>query len=139
MDREPMRKLILLAFMVACGGAWANEPTATELKDLAESIRPALIAASEGYIATPTVEESVCVGIDACLRLSTGKGDTVIGACAGKSLLDGSWNVLVGDHTATPTPHTSNFVNIGNRLCFWRDTGERVACPPPEPECFYPS
>lgn len=133
-----MRKLFLLAFVVACGGAWAREPTATELKGIAESIRPALIESLGPYIATPTLEQSVCVGIDACAFLTTGKGDTVVGACAGRSLLDGSWNVLVGDHTATPTPHTSNFVNIGNRLCFWRDTGARVACPPPEPDCFHP-
>jgi hypothetical protein len=27
------------------------------------------------------------------------------------------------------------FANIGNHLCFWRDTGARVGCPAPEPEC----
>jgi hypothetical protein len=130
-----MRNLILTAAFVAmCGGALAQPPT--ELIATADSVRPSLIEAMKPYMdKTPTIEQSVCVGIDACRDLTLGKGNTVAGAYSGRHLQDGDWNVLVGACTATPTPSTSNFVNIANKLCFWRDTGQRVACPAPEPEC----
>ena len=67
-----------------------------------------------------------------------GKGsqscDVFLGYRAGWTNL-GSRNILVGKCTATPTPDTSNFVNIANKLCFWRTSGERVVCPTPEPGC----
>ena len=58
-----------------------------------------------------------------------------IGRCAGASLENASRAFLIGDYTAAPSG-SDGFVNIANRLCFWRDTGETVDCPPPEPECL---
>lgn len=57
---------------------------------------------------------------------------TIIGRCAGWTAVN-SDDLLLGDYTATKRGR--GFVNIANKLCFWRDSGERVACPPPEPEC----
>jgi hypothetical protein len=78
---------------------------------------------------------AVAVGVGAIEVLTTGVNDTAIGRCSGASLEDGSRDLLIGDYTATPTPHTSDFANIDNKWCWWRTTGQRVACPPPEPEC----
>jgi hypothetical protein len=59
---------------------------------------------------------------------------TAIGKCSGASLHNAARDLLIGDYTAAPSGK-DGFVNIGNHLCFWRDTGERVTCPAPEPEC----
>jgi hypothetical protein len=59
---------------------------------------------------------------------------TAIGRCSGASLHNAARDLLIGDYTAAPSGK-DGFVNIGNHLCFWRDTGERVDCPAPEPEC----
>lgn len=52
-----------------------------------------------------------------------------IGIGAGYDLATGENVFCLGVDTQTPTPSTSNFVNLGNVLCFWRDTGELAACP----------
>ena len=58
---------------------------------------------------------------------------TAIGKCSGASLHNANRDLLIGDYTAAPSGK-DGFVNIGNHLCFWRDTGARVGCPAPEPE-----
>jgi hypothetical protein len=68
-------------------------------------------------------------------KVVSGGCTVIVGKCAGMTQTSGGRNILLGDYTALPKPDTSGFVNIANRLCFWRDTGERVACPAPEPEC----
>lgn len=64
----------------------------------------------------------------------TGTWNVAVGLCSGSSLTGQSRSLLLGDRTAAP-PKGDGFVNIANKLCFWRDTGERVACPAPELEC----
>lgn len=59
-----------------------------------------------------------------------------IGRCSGASLHEARNTLLVGDYTSAPEG-SDGFVNIANKLCFWRDTGRRVDCPPPEPECYH--
>lgn len=89
---------------------------------------------------TPTYGGMTCLvamGLGALGRLMPDGGgyiddDFALGAYSGYNLAEGSRNLLIGACTATPTPHTSNFVDIdipGVRLCFWRDTGERADCP----------
>jgi hypothetical protein len=57
-----------------------------------------------------------------------------IGRCSGFHLHAESRDILIGDYTDAPRER-DGFVNIKNKLCFWRDSGERADCPPPEPEC----
>lgn len=83
--------------------------------------------------ANPIKKAQYELNIAGLLMLSSGSDDVVIGRCSCVNLL-GSGNLLLGDYTGTPSG-ASGFVNIANKLCFWRMTGERVACPPPEPEC----
>ena len=115
-----MRKLILAAaFVTASTGAMADNVTAlspAQLRDAAADIdltlhAAGLLAANQTY--------SVFIGIG-----------------AGRSAGTGTRNILVGSCTALPTPDTSGFVNIAGKLCFWRDTGEQVSCPTPEPGCL---
>jgi hypothetical protein len=40
-------------------------------------------------------------------------------------------NILIGAFTRAPDWKVSNFVNIGNTICFWRDTEKTAPCPPP--------
>jgi hypothetical protein len=114
---------------------------------------PALAAQPECSVGIPYIETSKSGAYEAGCVLPGGKkemhvlslGDPlsykpddaqiVIGMCAGWHVTTGKRNILIGDYTATPTPGTNDFINIANKLCFWRTTGERVACPPPEHEC----
>lgn len=142
-----MRRLILAAVLVASAGSaradqvngLVTDPpqaTPTELKTLADGIRPMFIDTMKAVgFDQMYLELSTCIGLHACENLTTGKRNMVAGACAGTSLRTASDDILIGAYTAAPTPDTSGFVNIGNKLCFWRDSGQRVACPPPEPEC----
>lgn len=57
-----------------------------------------------------------------------GSCNTFIGLNAGMDTT-GSNNILIGDHTKTPTPKTNNFVNIDNKFCFDRKTGGKLKCP----------
>lgn len=72
----------------------------------------------------------------------TGADNVFVGMCVMNIKkwphVPGSRNILVGNYTSMPTASTNDFVNIANRLCFWRDTGQRVDCPPPEPDCTQP-
>ena len=85
----------------------------------------------------PSVHVSSCViaiGMGALKYATTMNHTIAVGRCAGASLTTESRDLLIGDYTAAPRGQ-DGFVNIANKLCFWRDSGERVACPPPEPEC----
>ena len=122
----------------------STPPTPKQIKAIPAQVRPLI---SDGFISAgaerlpdcdPLKEPlkkgwtcNVIIGDHAGWSLTDGKFNTILGACAGVLLEDGNHNTLMGDHTSTPTPHTSDFVNIGNALCFWQTTGERVACPPP--------
>jgi hypothetical protein len=64
-------------------------------------------------------------GPDGCAHLPFGKGNHAGFRGAGSRC------ILLGDNTQTPSPDSDGFVNIDNRLCFWRDTGEIAECPPP--------
>jgi hypothetical protein len=61
----------------------------------------------------------------------SGHWDVTVGTCAGHYLSGGSYNILLGDFTRAPKPDSSYFVNMGNKVCWWRDTGKRAPCPPP--------
>lgn len=135
-------RLILTAIAAMTIGA-AHAQTAEELKAIPDQVWQAMADGFRGVDGLPTrcsgnpapFACNVGVGIDAMLNLTTGQRNVFLGAYAGKSVEDGSDDVLVGACTATPTPRTSGFVNIANKLCFWRESGERVDCPPPEPDC----
>lgn len=57
-----------------------------------------------------------------------------IGRFAGSSLRKVRNAILVGDCTTAPED-SDGFVNIGNKWCWWRQTGAQAACPLPEPGC----
>lgn len=76
----------------------------------------------------------VAIGLGALKSATLMYGTIAVGTCSGASLTTESMDILVGDHTSAPVGK-DGFVNIGNKLCFWRDTGTVVDCPPPEPEC----
>ena len=124
----------LLASYAHAGGQPASETTAAELQSIAGDVRPAIIASMDTFYGPITPEMAVCVGWRACENVTTGKRITVVGACAGRAITVESDVILVGDHTDIPKG-ASGFVNIGNRLCFWRTTGERTECPPPVVGC----
>jgi hypothetical protein len=79
---------------------------------------------------------NIARGLGALYMIRGGLRNIADGRCTGASLIGGNDNVLLGDYAATPAPNTSSFINIDSRSCFWRTTGERVQCPPPEPECM---
>jgi len=64
------------------------------------------------------------IGYFALDRVVTGYRHIAIGARSGYTLQDGARCILIGDDTDVPTPDAIGFVNIDNRLMFWRDTGE---------------
>lgn len=67
--------------------------------------------------------------------LINGKHSLALGYCAGPPR-GTPWpthgNILIGAGTAAPDWHVNNFVNIGNTICFWRDTLKVAKCPPPQ-------
>lgn len=80
----------------------------------------------------------IAIGLGA-LQDATDMDDTIaVGTYAGASLRTESRDLLIGDCTAAPRGK-DGFVNIANKLCFWRDTGIIEDCPPPEPQCHPPS
>jgi hypothetical protein len=79
----------------------------------------------------------VAIGLGALQNATSMHNTIAIGRCAGASLTTESDDILVGDYVTAPRGR-SGFINIANALCFWRDTGERAACPAPEPECAKP-
>lgn len=80
----------------------------------------------------------VAIGWHALEMITTGYRIYAFGRWSGASAIGASRSILLGDCTALPDPNAAGFVNIDNRLCFWRDTAEQVACPPPEPGCARP-
>lgn len=74
---------------------------------------------------------AIAVGSYALNELTLGRHDIAIGRNSGRTMRLGSRCILLGDNTLTPTPDSDGFVNIDNRLCFWRDTGEIAECPAP--------
>lgn len=125
-----MRGLLFpLALMLALGGigygAWRT--------DLA---RKALVQQRDD--AMNRVADIMTTGIQRSLDCKDAGGlspscNIAIGRCAGANLRDGSFDILIGDYTTTPTPDASGFINIGNQFCAWRDTKQVVPCPPPVP------
>jgi hypothetical protein len=77
---------------------------------------------------------AIAVGLGALQDAIAPRNTIAIGRCAGASLTNESDDMLLGDYTAAPAGK-NGFINFANKLCFWRDTGERAACPAPEPEC----
>ena|ERR1700728_2851117 len=71
----------------------------------------------------------LAIGLNALNHVTHGKRTIGIGRNAGYYFRAGSRCILLGDNTLTPTPDCDGFVNIDNRLCFWRDTGEIAECP----------
>ena len=76
----------------------------------------------------------IAVGRGALQSATTMQNTIAIGECSGASLTTESRDLLIGDYTAAPKGK-NGFVNIGNQVCFWRDSGTVVPCPPPEPPC----
>lgn len=68
---------------------------------------------------TPPSDERLCIHMSYCVA---------IGRNAMADLTRGAWNFCLGDDTQLPSPVCDGFVNLGNRLCFWRETGEVVPC-----------
>src|ERR1700677_2692371 len=99
----------------------ATQPAATpaELKDAAAIIQQAVDDVKGSRF---SLDDNRC---GAGTFTNTGSYSTAIGYCAGWGGL-GSRDILVGACTRLPTPTTDDFVNIGNKLCFWRTTGERA-------------
>jgi hypothetical protein len=66
--------------------------------------------------------------------LMEGRHSLALGYCAGPpgNVEDSTRNILLGSFTTTPTRQSNNFVNIDNMICFWRDTLNKVDCPPPQ-------
>jgi hypothetical protein len=127
----------------------APATTPDELKAAAESIDSTVrhtlvetLGAIDKCPAKPGASDTtpfciVAVGEGALPNATTMSNTIAVGRCVGTSLTTESYDILIGDNTTAPL-HRDGFVNIGNRLCFWRDTGERAACPAPEPECTKP-
>lgn len=77
---------------------------------------------------------NIMIGQGASLSMTGAEHMITIGRCAGASVQNARRAILIGDYTSAPEG-SNGFVNIANKLCFWRYTGERVDCPAPEPEC----
>lgn len=109
---------------------------------------PHTVSPAELRIAAETIEEAIKITIYSVQHRTEINGEnrtilassasapwghdvTVIGNCA---TAWGSRELVLGDRATTPIKG-DGFVNLGNKLCFWRDTGTIVDCPPPEPEC----
>lgn len=77
---------------------------------------------------------NVAYGVGALQYATTMLGTMAFGRCSGGHLTSENHDLLIGDYTAAPRGK-DGFVNLENKLCFWRDTGTVVDCPPPEPGC----
>lgn len=104
-----------------------------------QTVRMSLVdvGAKAPYPCIPSPDTPSCVvaiGEGALLNATAMSSTIGVGHCSGATLRTESDDILVGDYTAAPRDK-DGFVNIANRLCFWRNSGERVDCPPPEPEC----
>lgn len=74
------------------------------------------------------------VGLWSAPDATSMNGTIAIGNCTGAGLTTESRGLLIGNYTTAPRGR-DGFVNINNETCWWRDTGEPSACPPPVPEC----
>lgn len=137
-----MRKLILPLACAIGGAVFAHSLDAphivkpAEFRVLAETIQDAIkITAYSVRHQAEINGETRPVLASTLPVIAMGSENVLIGNCSGYlSLTTQSRALLLGNRTAAP-PKGNGFVNIANKLCFWRDTGERVACPAPEPEC----
>lgn len=110
--------------------------------DTANSIRGAVDDVyrthTEVSCANGTTDASSCIiaiGYGALMNATTMNNTIAIGRCSGATLTSESRDLLIGDFTTAPRGK-DGFVNLENKLCFWRDTGVVETCPPPNPECL---
>ena len=132
-----MQKALIGAFAVGFLTArWVDTSrivTPDQLRAVADVTQGAIIIATK--ITRNRANETAISPIAGTIDdhwLDQGSWNMIVGMCAGMTLTTQSHTLLLGDRTAASG---SNFANFGNKLCFWRDSGERADCPPPEPEC----
>jgi hypothetical protein len=65
--------------------------------------------------AASTATNNTAIGTLA-LTIATGSNNTVLGYQGGDSITSGSGNILIGYDVDTPTPTTSNYLNLGNTI-----------------------
>lgn len=110
-----------------------------QLRDAANVIQGAVIAVMHYDHPGASVSRHIPVDGQAVLIKDTappllvGSWNLAVGSFAGASMTTQNRAIALGSCTAVRLG--DGFVNLGNRLCFWRDTGTIVDCPPPEPEC----
>lgn len=139
--------LIVAALAAACGGTGyvagdmqhrLSTTTPADLRTIAD-VTMGLVRAV-GYATARSAEQSMkqanltaLINVGSLPEILEGHDLTAVGHCAGASDIHSS-DLLIGDYAARPTG-SEPFVNFANKVCWWRDSGERVACPKPEPEC----
>jgi hypothetical protein len=160
MDETMLKLFLTLTLATACGGALAQTPETdpAELVSLSHEMESSIrtnahivVGAPDPCVSGPNAPPpevtgniinapaitgscDIAIGLGALQNATTMDDTIATGRCSGASLQTESRDLLIGDYTSAPRDK-SGFVNIANKLCFWRDTGTRVACPPPEPEC----
>ena len=117
-------KRIALVFSLLATPAFADEPTSQEASKALDN----WVADMQSQADTAPILGHMVMAIQQHYNV-------IIGIHAGEYLTIGNDNLLLGSCTSTPTPETSHFVNIANKLCFWRNTGEKAECPKPFPGC----
>jgi hypothetical protein len=137
-------QLVIVRDTVNAGGVGAIVAT-NFADDTANSIRGTLDEVFGNHTAVDCAKgipgaKSCIVAIgEGALLSATIMNDTIaIGRCSGASLTTESHDLLIGAYTSAPKGK-DGFVNIGNKLCFWRDSGATATCPPPEAECVTPT
>lgn len=103
----------------------------------AKVVRVRDVIQSDGFWIDPTLQFNVPmpsdplpVGAASALCSEIMRTQNVaIGVGAAWDVSSGCRVFCLGVDTQTPAPDTSDFVNLGNVLCFWRTTGEIAPCP----------
>ncbi len=73
------------------------------------------VASGRGQFGS-VIQNSVLVGYAAGLNLTTGSNNLLLGYQAGDDITSGGNNIVIGYDISTPSPTTSNHLNIGNLI-----------------------
>lgn len=99
------------------------------MKDLIAAI---MLAAANLQGSQPTADPSSPILAQITSTIDAGEYSVAIGYCS-EVPADVKGDILFGEYTTAPAG-VNGFVNIGNKWCGLRATGETVPCPPPVAE-----
>jgi hypothetical protein len=130
MTRFALAAIIVGTATLACGATHAIDAynTSSALRTIADVTQGAIYLTGRHASEAPGADASVKLISEPIAHPPVAEWVVIVGDYAGTRPV-GSFDILLGDHTQAPDARPG-FVNFGNKVCYWRDTGRRVACPP---------